>query len=153
MSQHSAGTRRTRFARVRKLALVGVVAGALSFASPSFAAVVGAIIQIPGASAPSNLTVGVDDTLGLPNAVVDASSLNTSSVTLDNLLGLTNINGGLTQTTTTLQQLLSGLQTGATVTAPVVQALATEAAGTAITNLQTRAQNTAAAAAALDPNG
>ncbi|RNL75495.1 hypothetical protein EFL95_19005 [Nocardioides marmorisolisilvae] len=128
---------------------VGVLVGALGFSSPAMASVLGVIIQLPGATAPTNLTVGVDDTLGA-NAVADLTGINP---TLDNILGVTNVPGGVTQTTTTLTQLLNGLKTGAAVAAPVVSALATEAAGTAITNLQTRAQNTAAAALALDPAG
>src|SRR5689334_11654125 len=133
MSQHAAGTRRSRFARLRRFVFVAVLVGALGFASPSFASVLGIVIQLPGATAPTNLTVGVDNTLGIPDVVADATGINP---TLDNILGVTNIPGGVTQTTTTLTQLLNGLKTGAAVAAPVVTALATEAAGTATTDLQ-----------------
>jgi len=150
MSQHTAGSRRSRFARLRKATFVAVLVGALGFASPAAADIIGVIIQIPGATSPTNLTASVDETLGLPNLVVDATGVNP---TLDNILGVTNVQGGVTQTTSTLTELLAGLQAGAAVAGPVVTALATSAAQEAITNLQTRAQNTAAAALALDPNG
>jgi hypothetical protein len=135
---------------VRTAFFIAVLVGALGFSSPAVANVIGVVLQLPGATAPTNLTVSVDETLGLPDEVADLTGLNP---TLDNILGLTNIPGGLTQTTTTLTQLLEGLQTGVAVAAPVVQATATEAAGTAITNLRNRALATAAAAAALDPAG
>lgn len=73
------------------------------------------------------------------------------SITVPNILGVTNLQGGLAQTQTAVTQLLTGLQGGAAVAAPFVQAHATEAAQTAIENLQARAEATAAAAAALDP--
>jgi hypothetical protein len=73
------------------------------------------------------------------------------SVTVPNIVGVQNLTGGLAQTQTALTQLLTGLSDAEAVAAPFVQAHATEAAQTAIENLQARAEATAAAAAALDP--
>src|SRR5690242_7138143 len=92
MSQHSGGTRRNRFARVRNFLFVGVLVGALSFGTPAFADILAVIIQLPGTSTPTNLTASVDETLGLPNEVADLTGVNP---TLDGLLGLTNVSGGL----------------------------------------------------------
>ncbi|MBO9522164.1 MAG: hypothetical protein J7518_11560 [Nocardioidaceae bacterium] len=151
MGEHLRTRKRGHRRSLRTLVLTGVVAAAVTFAGPA-SALLGITLPIPSGGNPTTpITIGGsltgpgDD---VPNASLDLSGLNAS---VDGLLGLTNISGGLTQTTTTLTQLLQGLQTGAAVAAPVVQAHATEATATAIANLTSRAQATTAAAAALDP--
>lgn len=148
MSEHSAGTRRkARRSRKRISFVVGTLVLALGIVSPA----IGAInLTLPGTTSPITLVPTVD--LGSGN-VAPNTTLDLSSATGPNLLGVTNLTGGLTQTGTSLTQLLNGLKGGAAVAAPVVQAKATEATATAITNLQNRAQNTIAAAAALDLQG
>ncbi|MCZ4499513.1 MAG: Fibronectin type domain protein [Marmoricola sp.] len=152
MSDHSAGTqRRSRRTKLRVLVLIGVLIGALGISAPALA-LLGITLPIPSAGNPTTtITAHVEDNSGTditPNKSLDLSGLNLSGIA-----GITNLAGGLTQTTTSLTQLLAGLRSGAAVAAPVVQAKATEAAATAITNLKTRAENTVAAAAALDLEG
>ena len=96
-----------------------ITAGGLALlapAAPALAALLGLNpslqIGIPGSS-PSNPTT-------------------TIKVSVPEILGTTDLTGGLTQTTTALTQLLSGLKNAASVAAPVVQAHATEAAANAI---------------------
>ncbi|MCX6396892.1 MAG: hypothetical protein NTV23_10440 [Propionibacteriales bacterium] len=151
MSQHSAGTRRSRGSRLRKLAIVGVVAGALGLAAPA-SALLGITLPplLPPVTSPDPITVQTTPVDYTPNSSLNLSGVNAS---VDGLLGTTNLLGGLTQAGTSLTQLLSGLFGGAAVAAPVVQAKATEASATAINNLKTRAENTVAAAAALDLQG
>lgn len=148
MSGHSVGTRRrSRSSRRRIAFIVGVLVLALGIVSPALGAL---SIKLPGATAPVTLVPTVD--LGSGNAAPN-STLDLSTATGPNLLGVTNLTGGLTQTTSGLTGLLGGLKNGAAVAAPVVKAKATEASATAITNLKTRAENTIAAAAALDVQG
>ncbi|MGO4257148.1 beta strand repeat-containing protein [Marmoricola sp. RAF53] len=151
MSKRSSGPNRKRF---RTVLVAGVVAGTLGLAAPAQALLGITLPAIPLLNpAPTPITIAGDptsDTDTTPDVNLDLSGVNP---TLEGILGLTNLTGGLTQTTTTLTQLLSGLKDGAAVAAPVVQAHATEAAQTAIENLQARLQATAADAAALDPAG
>ncbi|MET3962075.1 hypothetical protein ABIE44_002009 [Marmoricola sp. OAE513] len=151
MSEHSAGTRRARRSRLRLAIFVGVLVGALGIASPALA-LLGVVLPIPSAGNPTTaVTVHVEDNTGTdvtPNKTVDLGGTNPSGVG-----GVTNLLGGLTQAGTSLTSLLNGLKGGAAVAAPVVQAKATEASMTAINNLKTRAENTIAAAAALDLEG
>ena len=155
MSQHSSGSRRrdrrTRRSRLRLTVLIGTLVVALGIASPALA-LLGITLPIPSAGNPTTtVTTQVKDSSGTditPNKSLDLSGVNATGVT-----GVTNLVGGLTQAGTGLSQLLAGLKNGAAVAAPVVKAKATEASATAITNLKTRAENTVAAAAALDLEG
>ncbi|MFL6158407.1 MAG: beta strand repeat-containing protein [Marmoricola sp.] len=152
MSSHSAGTpKKPRRSRLRLAIFIGVLVGALGIASPAMA-LLGIVLPIPSAGNPTTaVTLHVEDNTGTD--VTPNKSVNLGGDSPNGLLGVTNLAGGLTQTTSSLTSLLSGLKGGAAVAAPVVQATATEAAATAITNLKTRAENTAAAAAALDLQG
>lgn len=152
MSQHSAGKRRTRRSRLRLVFFIGVLVAALGISSPALA-LIGITLPIPSAGNPTttvtahvnDLSTGTDLT---PNKSVDLGGDSPSGV-----LGITNLAGGLTQTTSGLTSLLSGLKSGAAVAAPVVTANVSSAAATAITNLKSRAEQTVADAASLNLEG
>jgi hypothetical protein len=131
------GSGPARRARAKVVVAGAVVAVVLGIAAPAFAALLGLNLSLP---------------ISLPGQA-PTSTTSTIKVSVPDLLGITDLPGGLNQTTTALNQLLSGLKNGVSVAAPVVQAHATDAAAAAIADLQSRAQATAAAALAFDPQG
>ncbi len=153
MSKHTSTVARRK--RLRLLFLVGTVIAALGISSPALA-VIGIVLPIPSAGNPTTaITVHVNDTstgtdLTTPSQLLDLSAVNPS---LAGVLGLTNVPGGLTQTSTTISQLLAGLKGAAAVATPVVSATATAAVGTAITNLASRAQQIITDTSNLDLSG
>ncbi|MFL6158236.1 MAG: hypothetical protein ACJ72D_19255, partial [Marmoricola sp.] len=150
MSHHTAGTRKARRSRLRLVFFIGVLVAALGIASPAVA-LLGITLPIPSAGNPTTtVTLHVEDNSGTD--VTPNTSLNLAGENATGIGGILDLAGGLTQTGTTLTQLLNGLKAGAAVAAPGVQATATDAVATAITNLQARAAATAAEALALDPN-
>jgi hypothetical protein len=134
---------RERRKGARSLLIIGALVGALGIAAPASALITFSLPPIAGALSP--IVVSGD---GIPNSTGDLTS-----ATAANLAATTNVLGGLATAGSTLTQLLSGLKGAAAVAAPVVSATATSAAGTAITDLVARAQQTAADAAALDLSG
>jgi hypothetical protein len=135
MTDGSDGSRRPR-ARKRGFVAMAVLTATMALLVP----VAGALLSL-------NLTLPLISTPPSSPVTVAVGPLDVSANHIDTIL---DIPGGLTQTASTVTQLLTGLQGGAAVAAPFVQAHATEAAQTAIENLQARAEATAAAALALD---